>query len=409
MNKDIQLYQISENDLEKCLKCSICNAYCPVSDATPLYPGPKWAGPDGERHRMKDASYYDDHTMKMCLNCKRCEVVCPQGVKVGDIIQSARIKYGLQGIDLRGLMLASTDLMGSIATHSMGLANWATSTRLGKEVLHNVVGIHRGRTLPRYASQTFEAWYNREAREQQQKFEHRVAYFHGCYVNYNYPKLGQQLVRVMNALGFGVDLIVGEKCCGLPAIANGMSEKAQKNGRHNLQAMEKALQTAETILTTSSSCTFTMRSEYASLLNLDNAKVADALTIATKFIYQQVKSGKAQLRFRPDFHLRVAYHSACHMERLGWTIYSIELLKMIPGLELIRLDSRCCGIGGTYGFKKENYEVSQTIGAPLFEQINEVKPDVVVTDCETCKWQIEMNTPFEVMNPITIINNSLLI
>ena len=48
MSKDIQLYQVSENDLEKCLKCSICNAYCPVSGVTLKFPGPKWAGPDGE-------------------------------------------------------------------------------------------------------------------------------------------------------------------------------------------------------------------------------------------------------------------------------------------------------------------------------------------------------------------------
>ena len=63
------------------------------------------------------------------------------------------------------------------------------------------------------------------------------------------------------------------------------------------------------------------------------------------------------------------------MERMGWAIYSTELLRMIPGVELTLLDSNCCGISGTYGFKKENYKRSQAIGAPLFKQIEELKPE----------------------------------
>ena len=235
MSKDIQLYQVSENDLEKCLKCSICNAYCPVSGVTLKFPGPKWAGPDGERHRLKDETCFDEKTMKMCLNCKRCEIVCPQGVKVGDIIQSARIKYSLQGIGIREFMLANTDLVGTLATHSFGLANRVVNMGLTKWMLHKMVGIHQGRTFPAYASHTFEAWYRREAAKGQQSFDRKVAYFHGCYVNYNFPELGKHLVRVLNAMGYGVSLIKGEQCCGLPAIANGMSEKARANGRHNIE------------------------------------------------------------------------------------------------------------------------------------------------------------------------------
>ena len=93
MADNMQLSSLSANNLEQCLKCSICTVYCPVSAVTTDYPGPKHAGPDGERYRLKDPKYFDEKALKLCLNCKRCEVACPQGVKVGDIIQSARIKY----------------------------------------------------------------------------------------------------------------------------------------------------------------------------------------------------------------------------------------------------------------------------------------------------------------------------
>lgn len=80
---------------------------------------------------------------------------------------------------------------------------------------------------------------------------------------------------------------------------------------------------------------------------------------------------------------------------------------MIPGVELTVLESNCCGIAGTYGFKKENYEVSQAIGRPLFEQIAAVGPDFVACDCETCKWQIEMSTGVSVKHPVSVLAEAI--
>ena len=82
-------------------------------------------------------------------------------------------------------------------------------------------------------------------------------------------------------------------------------------------------------------------------------------------------------------------------------------MKMIPGVDFVMMDSQCCGIAGTYGFKKENYPYSQKIGEGVFRQISEIQPDIVATDCETCKWQIEMSTGAHVENPITIIADAL--
>ena len=95
------------------------------------------------------------------------------------------------------------------------------------------------------------------------------------------------------------------------------------------------------------------------------------------------------------------------MEKLGWSYYSIELLKLIPNIELKVLDSQCCGIAGTYGFKKENYKTSQDIGESLFNQIEAEDYDYIVTDCETCKWQIEMSTTKPCEHPISILAEAL--
>ena len=400
----LQEYTTSAHNFEECMKCTVCTAYCPVLQVNPLYPGPKQAGPDGERLRLKDP-YFFNYALKYCLNCKRCEVACPSGVKVADLIQSARIKYDTHPPKLRDQMLASTDFMGKLARPFAPIVNAVTDLGVTKKTLDMVLDIDHRRTFPKYSGRSFEGWLKRRSKEQA-AFPEQVAYFHGCYVNYNYPQLGKDLVKVLNALGVGVQLLDDEKCCGIAMIANGMAREAAKHAQHNVEVLGKAVSRGLKVVTTSSTCTLTMRDEYPELLKVDNSAVRDSLLMATRFIYEKLEQG-ATLKFRADYHKKVAYHTPCHLEKLGWGVFSERLLRMIPGVEFTMLASNCCGMSGTYGFKKENYEASQAIGAPLFEQIKAVNPDVVACDCETCKWQIEMSTGYPVMNPISILAEAL--
>ena len=403
----MQENKISANNFEQCIKCTVCTVYCPVVPVNPLYPGPKQAGPDGERLRLKKGLFFDD-TLKYCLNCKRCEVACPSGVRVADIIQAARIKYSSQPPKLRDMILASTDIMGSLATTVAPVVNATLALKPTKIVMDAVLKVDKHRTFPKYSSQTFERWYKKNAASFQETFPRHVSMFHGCYVNYNYPQLGKDLVKVMNALGYGVHLLDNEKCCGTALISNGMIDQATKNARTNIASIRKSVNERQMpVIATSSSCTFTIRDEYSHLLGMENADIRDHIELATRFIYRLIDQGKVKLVFKKDYKAKVAYHTPCHMEKLGWGMFSTELLKMIPGLDLTILDSNCCGIAGTYGFKKENYEVSQAIGKPLFDQIAKIKPDYVACDCETCKWQIEMSTEKEVKNPISVLAEAL--
>lgn len=401
----IQKESKSTFNFEQCLKCSICTVYCPVSAVEPLYPGPKQAGPDNERYRLKGGNYFDE-MLKLCLNCKRCEVACPENVRVGDLIQAARIRHSTHKPSLRDRMLANTDFVGTLAHTFAPITNFALGLKPAKLAMDSVLKIDKRRTFPAYSFQTFEQWYKKHAAEQA-AFSRHVSYFHGCYANYNFPQLSKDLVKIMNACGYGVRLLEKEKCCGVALIANGMSEQARWQGELNMASMRKAIANGDEVLTTSSTCTLTMRDEYKHLLHIDNDDVRQHLSLATRWLYRMVDAGKIKLVFRKDFSQKIAYHTACHMERMGWAIYSTGLLRMIPGVSLTVLDSQCCGIAGTYGFKKENYQRSQAIGAPLFKHIKETDPDFVSTDCETCKWQIEMSTGYTVKNPISTIAEAL--
>ncbi len=403
MANQTQLEGVSFQNYEQCLKCTICTVYCPVSAVNPEYPGPKQCGPDFERFRVKDPLFFDD-VLKKCLNCKRCEVACPQGVRVGDVIQSARIKYSKHKPGLRDWVLANTDFVGTLANRFAPVVNATLGMGITKAVMDGVLKVDKHRKFPAYSAKRFETWYRRNAAQQQGAFAKQVSYYHGCYVNYNFPKMGQDLVKIMNACGYGVQLLEKEKCCGVAKIANGLYDQVKKHAQVNIDNIRKA---QGTVLTTSSTCTFTIRDEYEHVLGLDSADMRQKVSLATRFLYRAIESGEIKLAFRSDYKKRIAYHSACHMERMGWIVYSTELLRMIPGVELTMLPSQCCGIAGTYGFKKENYEVSQAIGSTLFDAIAKVNPDSVSTDCETCKWQIEMSTGYPVENPICIIADAL--
>lgn len=389
-------------NFQDCLKCNICAEVCPMMEVNPLYPGPKQAGPDGLRYRIKDSAFFDN-ALKYCLNCKRCEVACPSGVKVGDIVARAKIKYGHSQHKMRDLMLSSTDLVGGMATTFAPIVNLALSLGITKNVLDSTLGVSAHASMPKYASKRFEQWF-KKVKAHQEGYSRFVEYFHGCYVNYNYPQLGQDFVTLMNACGYGVHILEKQKCCGVALIANGFASQATSAAKTNLASIRKA---SQPVLTTSSSCTLTIKEEYSTILDQDTSDIQSKVQMAVKWLYDRIERGEVRLAFRKDFKMKAAYHTPCHLQKLGNQIYSIALLRMIPGLDLKVLEQKCCGISGTFGFKKENYAISQKIGSQLYERIYAANPEVVITDCETCKWQIEGACGIPVFNPISILVQAL--
>jgi len=398
----------SDNNFEQCLKCTICTVYCPVLAVNPQFPGPKHGGPDQERLRLKMPSFYEEAN-KYCMNCKRCEVACPSNVRIGDIIQKAKLKYSRHRPSVRDFFLSHTDLVGTLSSPFAPLVNKALGWNVTKQILDGVLKVDRHRTFPKYSHEKFATWMKKHADEQKQ-YPHQLCYFHGCYVNYNFPDLGKDLVRIMNAFDYGVELLEEEKCCGVALISNGFVGQARKQAETNLKSIRKAVSQEKPIILTSSTCAMTLRDEYPHVLNLDNKDVRNHIEIATRFIYRMIHETKAfdvsKLKFsnRP---LKIAYHTPCHLEKLGWEYYSLELLRLIPNINLTVLKPNCCGIGGTYGFKKENYENAQKIGAPLFKEIEEGDFDFIVSDCETCKWQIEMSTSKKCIHPLSVFAQAL--
>jgi glycerol-3-phosphate dehydrogenase subunit C len=78
-------------------------------------------------------------------------------------------------------------------------------------------------------------------------------------------------------------------------------------------------------------------------------------------------------------------------------------LKLIPGLQVQVFGDRCCGLAGTFGLKKENYDLSMEIGENLFKEIRKSGVDRVVTSCGSCAMQIAQGTGLKVVHPLTLL------
>ncbi|XNM60431.1 anaerobic glycerol-3-phosphate dehydrogenase subunit GlpC [Escherichia coli] len=311
---------MNDTSFENCIKCTVCTTACPVSRVNPGYPGPKQAGPDGERLRLKDGALYDE-ALKYCINCKRCEVACPSDVKIGDIIQRARAKYDTTRPSLRNFVLSHTDLMGSVSTPFAPIVNTATSLKPVRQLLDAALKIDHRRTLPKYSFGTFRRWY-RSIAAQQAQYKDQVAFFHGCFVNYNHPQLGKDLIKVLDAMGTGVQLLSKEKCCGVPLIANGFTYKARKQAITNVESIREAvgvkgIPAIATSSTWASPCATNTRSAECRQQRLARSTSKSC----NRRLWRKLDEGRTlPLKLLP---LKVVYHIRALYQKMGWTLYTL--------------------------------------------------------------------------------------
>ncbi len=105
--------------------------------------------------------------------------------------------------------------------------------------------------------------------------------------------------------------------------------------------------------------------------------------------------------------LKVAYHQPCHLKTQEIGMPFFDLLKEIPDLELVNLDAGCCGMAGTFGMKAGTFDLSMETGRPLFERVADVAPDLIASECSTCRMQLEQATGLPTTHPAQLLAGAL--
>jgi glycerol-3-phosphate dehydrogenase subunit C len=386
--------------LDHCVKCTICETFCPFSQVTPLFPGPKFVGPQAERYRQAGVS--PDASVDYCSGCGICTQVCPHDVKIAEINAQARARlWEDRGIPLRNQLIARPSVLGRLGTPVAPLANWALRARPVRGLAHRLLGIHRNAPMPRFAGRTFQRW----ARGHRSPATDRsVVYFHACGTNYYEPDVGKMVVAVLEHNGYQVT-VPQQDCCGLPLQSNGNFDAARAYVRRLAASLAPRARDGVPIVSNSTSCGLMLKREALEILGVEDENltaVSEATYDLCEFLLLLHEQGELRTDFRP-LPLTVPYHAPCQQQGHGIGKPALDLLALIPELRVIELDADCCGIAGTYGLKKEKYEISMAVGEQLFRDVKEADADLAACDSETCRWQIAHGTGVLAVHPVELL------
>ncbi len=390
--------------LDECIKCNICTSYCPVTAVTDLFPGPKYVGPQAQRFRQNGQAHTPDHSVDYCSGCRVCNDVCPSGVKIAELNARARAQIVAdEGIPLRNRLLGRNETLGKLGQIAPKLANFGLHNPVSRVLAEKVIGIAREAPLPRFSVEgTFADWFH-ATQAQRLKSDKKVVYFHGCATMYYEPFVGKAAVAVLEHNGYEV-IVPPQNCCGLPLLSNGEFDAAEGYHQNNVSKLLVYAQAGLDIVGTSTSCTLTLKEEAPELLDMHDEGTKQ-ITKATWDIFEWLRERHEAGELRTDFaalDMILPYHAPCQYRAHRVGKPALDILELIPNVDVRESHARCCGIAGTYGYKVEKYQISMDVGAELFDFVRDQGDEVEMTACdsETCRWQMEHGTDKPSRHPI---------
>lgn len=401
------IWETVDHSLDECIKCNICTAYCPVAAVTDLFAGPKYSGPQAQRFREAGQHQSPDHSVDYCSGCRVCNDVCPTGVKIAEINARARAQIVAEhGLPLRNRFLGRNELIAQMGSFAPNLANLALHNPFSRLMAEKVMRIARHAPLPLWSTNgTLKAWMSR-TQARRLKSERKVVYFHGCATQYYEPFVGKAAVAVLEHNGFEV-IVPPQNCCGLPLLSNGEFKAAATYHRGNVARLAGFARASFPIVGTSTSCTLTLKEEAPELLDMHD-EGSKTLKSAVWDIFEFLRDLHERDELRTDFRrtpLKLPYHAPCQQRAHRVGKPALEILGLVPGIELFESHARCCGIAGTYGFKEEKYQIAMDVGEELFRFVREHGDGARFTACdsETCRWQLEHGTGIDSRHPVEIL------
>jgi glycerol-3-phosphate dehydrogenase subunit C len=411
-----------EQSLDHCIKCNICTAACPVGAVTDLFPGPKYVGPQAQRFR-KPGQPTPDESVDYCSGCRVCNEVCPTGVRIMELNARARAQIVAQkGLPLRNRLLGRSELLGQLGCGPQApLANFTLQNRLLRWLIERVIGVAQKAPLPAFSSYRFRSWFSQRTKNQEPRTatpDHgsrfsvpgsrkQVVYFHGCATNYYEPWVGQAAVEVLERNGFEV-ILAKQNCCGLPMLSNGEFGAARRYHERNIASLLPYAQQGIPIVGTSTSCTLTLKEEAPELLGMHDTgarMLAEGTYDIFEFLELLHERGELNTEFKP-VERSLPYHPPCQLRAHRVGRPALDVLALVPGLQLAESGADCCGIAGTYGLKREKYQIGMEVGKGLFDFMRQSGSDLALCDSETCRWQITHGSGVAAKHPIEILREA---
>ena len=342
----------------------------------------------------------------LCVHCHMCRLECPANVNIPKLMLEAKAEYvQTNGLTLHDWLLTRIDWMSSLAGRLPGIANWALANPQARWLLEKAAGIAQGRKLPRLAKRSFlQQAALRRLHHPLRTANEKVVYFVDTYANHFDTQLAEALVAVLRHNGVGVFVPRDQLHAAMPMIAQGALEPARDIAARNVAMLAETIRQGYTVVATEPSAVLALTHEYPILLDDDE----DALVVsqhtreACHYLWQLHQSGRLKLDFRPQ-RISVGYHVPCHLRALGVGAPAENLLRLVPGMRVNRVERGCSGAAGLWGVKRDNYRASLRAGLGLISAVRNGPFQIGMTECSTCKMQMEQSSTKPTIHPIKLL------
>ncbi|MBI4577585.1 MAG: 4Fe-4S dicluster domain-containing protein [Planctomycetes bacterium] len=353
-----------------------------------------------------------DRSVDLCFQCKLCHVKCPYtpphawAVDFPRLMLRARaVRAHERGVSLQDRFLGDPDRVGRLGCAAAPLSNWVARLRPHRWLMEKLLGVHRDRQLPEFASETFEAWFRRRGPSRPRgPVQGRVALFATCTVNYNRPSIGRAAVEVFERNRLEVAL-PPQRCCGMPAMDGGDVEGARGRALFNLASFRPWVEKGYDIAVLGPTCGMVWKTEYPRLAGEGQwAPPRDRVADGSEVLARLLGSGGLDTAFRRPLG-RIAYHVPCHLRAQNAGQPAAALLRAVPGTTVESVE-RCSGMDGTWGMKVEHFEESCQRARPLVEELTAGRPDRLVGDCPLAALQVRQACGRAVEHPLEVLREA---
>ena len=309
--------------------------------------------------------------LDLCVECKACKTECPSGVDFARLkYETLALAHAERGVPARDRAFARIRAMSALGARAAPLANALARLPAARMLLERAGGVDRRRPLPALAPEPFGRWWARRQRKRGNAATEaprgEAVYLVDTFTQYFHPEVGRAAVRLLEALGHGVTVVAGPRCCGRPAISKGQPELARAWARENLARLAPFARRGVPIVGTEPSCLLTLRDEYRDLApGADAEAVAASALLLDELIARTADAdGDDAVRalFRAEGAGAALVHAHCHQKALAGADATLRALGL-AGIDAQLADSGCCGMAGSFGFEREHYEVSRAMGA----------------------------------------------
>jgi Fe-S oxidoreductase len=346
--------------------------------------------------------------LDLCVNCKACSLECPSGVDVSKLMAAARAEYikrkGLRRAEVALSRNRYLSLMGSIFAP---VSNFVMSLAICKWFLEKIVGLDRHRAMPAFIRRSFLKAGQKylTACQPIPKPIDKVAYFVDTYANYNDHELGFAVLEVLRFNDIKV-ILPKQRPVPLPAICYGDVKTVRNDLSYSVKHLANAIRNGYKIVCSEPSAALCLKQELRHFIAGKDVKLVSENTYELmSYLLDLFREGRLKLA-KNSVSGQYVYHCPCHLRAIGGGQASIELLDKLCKVKAAELKAGCCGLAGTFGMQKKNYELSSQIAASLKEALEKAPSKYVLTECAACKMQIEHISESTVSHPVKLLTQA---